>query len=58
MRETPPECELVREVEFNICLACQDQCSLGKRAMKVFEKYRNDKWYEKMRREIDTIGER
>jgi hypothetical protein len=58
MREIPPECELMREVEYNICMSCKDQCQEGKRIMQVFERHRTNKWHENMRQDISEVGQR
>ena len=53
----PPECELVKELDYNICMACKTKCALGKATIQIWEKYKNDKWYEQMRREVATVLE-
>ena len=58
MREMPAECEIVKELDYKICLVCKDNCTTGKRYMEVYEKHQNDKWYSKMRDEIKEIGQR
>jgi hypothetical protein len=58
MREMPPECEIGKELDYQTCLACKDNCDTGKRYIAVFKRYKNDKWYAKMRREISEIGQR
>jgi hypothetical protein len=54
---TPPECEIAKELDYNICMQCKKKCSLGQALIMVWEKYRNDKWYENMRREIADVME-
>jgi hypothetical protein len=53
----PPECEISKEAEYNICFVCKLKCSYGRKIIPIWEEYKNDKWYEKMRGEIADVLE-
>ena len=57
MREMPAECAISKEADYNICLACKDKCSYGKRMMEIFNRYQNDIWHRAERREINDVLE-
>jgi len=51
MHKMPPECEIVKELDYHKCYACKEKCDYGKRDIANFERHQNDKWYCAMRQE-------
>ena len=51
MRAMPPECEMEKELQMNVCFNCKDQCRYGRDIIAAYARHKTDLEYEKMRRE-------